>query len=60
MQEALRDDRITEFEFGVMLGITDRRARDGFLKVHGVDLAYTAAAFEREQSSLRELRIGAK
>jgi hypothetical protein len=52
--DALRRDRITEAELGRILGITDRYARDGFLKEHGVYLDYIWEDLERERAAFRE------
>lgn len=51
--EALRQRKITEAELGRILGITDRYARDGFLKTHGVELDYTWEDLERERAAFR-------
>jgi hypothetical protein len=53
--EALRQEKITEYELGILVGISDRYARDAFLKAQGVDLPYTPEDFERELKALREL-----
>jgi hypothetical protein len=56
--EALRQKRITESEAGRILGITDRYARDGFLKKHGIEIEYTWEDLERERAAFRQAGIG--
>jgi hypothetical protein len=56
--DALRQKRIDESEAGRILGITDRYARDGFLKQHGIDLDYTWEDLERERGAFRQAGIG--
>ena len=56
--DALRQKRIDESEVGRILGITDRYARDGFLKRHGIEIDYTWEDLERERAAFRQMGIG--
>jgi hypothetical protein len=56
--DALRRKKIDESEAGRIVGITDRYARDGFLKRHGVELDYTWEDLERERARFREAGLG--
>jgi hypothetical protein len=57
--DALRRKRIDEREAGQILGITDRYARDGFLKRHGIEIDYTWDDLERERAAFRAAGLGA-
>jgi hypothetical protein len=52
--EALRQGRIGEAEAGLILGIEDRYALDGFLKQHGIEIDYAWEDLERERAAFRQ------
>ena len=55
--ELHRQGKLTEAEVGRLLGIESRFQIEGFLKAHGVELAYTREDLEYERQVHRELRL---
>lgn len=53
--EAHRQGKLSEAEVGRLLGIESRFQIEGFLKDHGVELAYTREDLEYERQVHREL-----